>query len=70
MSWSAKILQKLKNLLKIVKIEQKLSKKPCFLKIFQILLNLDWILALQLTKVVFSLDFFFDTHIGNIEKEI
>ena len=32
-----------------------LSKKPCFLKDFRIFFNLSWILALQLTKVVFSL---------------
>ena len=56
-SWSAKIQPKLKKLWRTVKIEQKLSKKPCFLKVFQILFNLGWILALQLTKVVFSLVF-------------
>jgi hypothetical protein len=54
-SWNAKIQPKLKKLWKTVKFEQKLSMKPCFLKVFGILLNLDWILALQLTKVVFSL---------------
>ena len=54
-SWSAKIQPKLKKLWKTVKIEQKLSKKACFLEVFKILFNLGWILALQLTKVVFSL---------------
>ena len=54
-SWSAKIQPKLKKLWKT--IAQKLSEKPCFLKVFQILFNLSWILALQLTKVVFSLVF-------------
>jgi hypothetical protein len=54
-SWSAKIQPKLKKLWKTIKIEQKLSKKPYFLKVFQILFNLGWILALQLPKVVFSL---------------
>ena len=34
-SWSTKIQPKLKKLWKIVKIEQKLSKKLCFLKFFQ-----------------------------------
>ena len=53
-SWSAKIQPKLKKLWKTIKIEQKFSKKPCFLKDFQILFNLGWILALQVTKVVFS----------------
>ena len=40
---------------KTVKTEQKLSKKPCFLKVFQILFNLGWILALQLIRVDFRL---------------
>ena len=57
LSWSAKIQPKLKKLWNTVKIEQKLSKKPCFLKVFWILFNLGWILALQLIKVVFSLVF-------------
>ena len=56
-SWSAKIQPKLKKLWKTVKIEQKLSKKPCFLKVFPISFNLGWILALQLTYMVFSLVF-------------
>ena len=56
-SLSAKIQPKLKKLWKTVKIEQILSKKPCFLKVFWILVNLGWILALQLTKVVFSVVF-------------
>ena len=61
-SWSTKIQPKLKKLWKTIKIEQKLSKKPCFLKVFQISSNLVQILALQLTKVVFSLVFrIFDT---------
>ena len=42
---------------KTVKIEQKLPKEPCFLRLFQILFNLDWILGVQLAKVVFSLVF-------------
>ena len=46
---------KLKKLWKPIKIEQKLSKKPCFLKVFQILFNFGRILSLQLTKAVFSL---------------
>ena len=56
-SWRAKIQPKLKKLWKTVKIEEKLSKKPCFLKVFRILFNLGWILALQLNKVVFRLVF-------------
>ena len=56
-SWSAKIQPKLKKLWKTVKIEEKLSKKSCFLKVFQILFNFGWILALQLNKVVFRLVF-------------
>ena len=56
-SWSAKIQPNLKKLWKTIKIEQKFSKKPCFLKVFRILFNLGWILALQITKVVFSLVF-------------
>ena len=56
-SWSAKIQPKLKELWKTAKIEQKLSKKHWFLKVFCILFNLGWILALQLIKVVFSLVF-------------
>ena len=56
-SWSAKIQPKLKKLWKTVKIEQKLSKKPCFLKVFPISFNLGWILALQLTYKVFNLVF-------------
>ena len=54
-SWSTKIQPKLNRLWKTVKIEQKLSKKLSFLKVFQILFNLGWILALQFTKVLFSL---------------
>ena len=40
-----------------VKIDQKLQKKPCFLKVFQILFNLEWLLALEVTNVVFILVF-------------
>ena len=61
-SWNAKIQPKLKKLWKTIKIEQKLSKKPCFLKVFRILFNLGWILALQVTKVVFSLVFWIFWH--------
>ena len=46
-SWSAKIQSKLTKLWKTVKIEQKLSKNPCFLKVFWILFNLSRILAHQ-----------------------
>ena len=56
-SWSAKIQPKLKKLWKTVKIEQKLSKKPCFLKVFWILFNLGQILTLLLTTEAFSLVF-------------
>ena len=35
-SWSAKIQSKLKKLWKTVKIEQKLAKKSCFLRFFQL----------------------------------
>ena len=56
-SWSAKIQPKLKKLWKTVKIEQKLSKKPCFLKVFQILFNLGRILEVKLTQGIFSLVF-------------
>ena len=56
-SWSAKIQPNLKKVWNTVKIEQKLSKKPCFPKVFQMLFHLGWILALQLIKVVFCLVF-------------
>lgn len=56
-SWSAKIQPKLKKLWKTIKIEQKMSMKPCFLKVVCILFNLDQFFVLQLTKVVFSLIF-------------
>ena len=45
LSWSSKIQPKFKKLWKTIKIEQKLSNKPCFLKVLQISFNLDWILA-------------------------
>ena len=54
--------EELKKLWKTVKIEQKLSKKPWILKVFQILRNLGKILALQLTKGVFSLVFWIFWH--------
>ena len=56
-SWSTKIQSKLKKLWKTIKIEQKLLKKYCFLKVFWFFFNLGQIVALQLTKVVFSLVF-------------
>ena len=61
-SWSTKIQPKLKKLWKTIKIEQELAKKPCFLKDFLISFNLGWILALQLTKGVFSLVFWIFWH--------
>ena len=54
LSWTAKIQPKMKKLWKTIKIEQKLSKKPCFLKVFWILFNLGQILALLLTTEAFS----------------
>ena len=57
MNWSAKIQPKLKKLWKNCQNWTKIVKKPCFLKVFWILFNLGCILALQLTKVVFSLVF-------------
>ena len=61
-TWSTKIQPKLKRLWKNINVEQKLSKKSFFLKVFQILFNLGQILTLQLTKVVFSFIFqIFDT---------
>ena len=56
-SWSPKTQPILKKLWKTVKIEQKLSKKHCFLKVFWIVFNLGQILSLQLTKVFYSLVF-------------
>ena len=47
----------MKKLWKTVKIEQKFSKKPCFLKLFRMLFNLGLILVLLHTKAVFSLVF-------------
>ena len=55
--WRAKIQPKLRKLCKTIKIEQTFSKEACFLKGFQITFNLGCILAIQVTKVVFSLVF-------------
>ena len=55
---SAKIEETVKNRQNWTKV----VKETCFLEVFWILINLGWILVLQLTKVVFKLVFqIFDT---------
>ena len=52
LSSCAKIDPKLQKLQKTFKIEKKVVKKPCFLSLFQIFLNLGSILALQIIKIL------------------
>ena len=55
-SWSAKIQPKIEETVKNRQNWKKVSKKACFLKVFQILFNLGWILVFN-SPVVFSLVF-------------
>ena len=53
-SFCAKIAPKRHKLKKPIKIEEKMSKKPCFLGLFQIFFNLGAILAHQTSTGTFS----------------
>ena len=53
-SFCARIAPKRHKLRKIVKIEKKCQKNPCFLRVFRILFNLGAILAHQTSNSMFS----------------
>ena len=53
-SFCAKIASKRHKLQKTIKIEETMSKNPCFLRLFQIFFNLGAILANQTSTGIFS----------------
>ncbi len=54
LSFCARIAPKRQKLRKMVKIEKKMSKRPCFLRVFRIFFNLGAILARQTSNGMFS----------------
>ena len=54
LSFCTKIAPKRHKLQKIIKIEQKCQKNPCFLRVFQIFFNLGAILVHQTSNGVFN----------------